>query len=525
MTDAMTTQAGGRNGDLKKARRRKPAADVIHTDRLPPHAEDMERGVLGCIFLSPKECLPAVATRLKSNPQAFYDLRHQTVFAALMRMQDANTPIDILSLHQVLKDDGKLEQIGGIAYVNALQDAVPSAANLDYYLDVVFEKWILRRAIHTCTEAVARIYDHEGEVSQLVDELQHDILNLPTANDTGPKPIKAYAARLQDRIEHYARGLGTITGLPTGFRYWDRLCGGLHPKDIIILGGDPGAGKTSLAMNVAERVAMDGGNPVGVISLEMSAEDLILRLACSRARVNFHKLRTGCPTQEELEKLIALFPKVMAAPIIMDDTGGLTMHEVRSRLRAMRNQHGIRLAIVDYLQLISLTKEQMFLGAASGYADVARGLQQAAKELEIPIIILSQLSNEGRKRGKNEKPKLTDFRETGAIGDVANFAGILWRRPGEPEEEAALRDRISEDPMGNHTLELQMEVLKNKNGPSGMGMTFEFLRWCMRFEDLQYKSKPDELPGVKDKQKKPFNPIDLPTNEELGFTQVPEEEL
>jgi len=234
-----------------------------------------------------------------------------------------------------------------------------------------------------------------------------------------------------------------------------------------------------------------GGNPVGILSLEMSAEDLILRLVCSRTRVNFHKLRTGCATKEELEIVRDALPHVMnekETPIYIDDTSGLTIFEVRSRLRAMKHRYGIRLAVVDYLQLVALTREQMFLGMAAGYADVARGIQQAAKELEIPIIVLSQLSNEGRKRGRNEKSKLTDFRETGAIGDVANFAGILWRPPLETEEEEKLRAAIGSDPMGEHTLAVQMEVLKNKNGPSGMGIQFNFQRWCMRFEDLQYPS-------------------------------------
>lgn len=501
MIDSVSHEAGATR-DLKKARRRTHAApSVLNTDRLPPHSPEAEQGVLGCVLLSPKECLTEAVNRLKGNRLAFYDLRHQTIFVEMMAMQDAALAIDIITLQQRLKDAKVLENVGGIAYLNTLQDACPSAANLEYYLAIVFEKFLLRRMIHTCTDAVARIYEHEGEVDGLIDEVQNDILNLPTASQDGPRPIKAFSDRLMARLETYARGIGTITGLPTGFRYLDRMTGGMHPGDVWIIGGDPGAGKTSLAMNIAERVAFrdgDGGIhygcPVGVISLEMSAEDLILRLACSRARVNFHKLRTGCPTEAELKKLVALFPKVVDAPVILDDAGGLTMHEVRSRLRGMKHRHGIRLAIVDYLQLISLTKEQMFLGAASGYADVARGLQQAAKELQIPIIVLSQLSNEGRKRKKHEQPKLTDFRETGAIGDVANFAGILWRPPLEPEDEQAMREAISADPMGNHTLELQMEVVKNKNGPSGQAAGFEFMRWCMRFEDLQYKSKPDEGP-------------------------------
>ena len=498
MNDSISDAAGA-GSDLKKARRSRAAqpADAIKLDRLPPHDIPNEQGVLGCVLLAPRECLTEVANKFKGQKEAFYDLRHQMIFDALLEMQNAGVAIDVITLQEHLKKTGRLEQVGGIPYLSQLQDTVPSAANLEYYLNIVFEKWILRRMVRTCTDAVGRIYDYTGEVTALVAEVQNDILNLPSPTAAGPKHVGAYAASLKARVDNYARGVGMITGLPTGYRYWDKVFGGMHKTEVIILGGDPGSGKTSLAMNVVERVAVDGGNPVGVMSLEMSAEDLILRLACSKTRVNFHKLRTGCATKEELELIRDAMPHIMdegETPIYMDDSGGLTMFEVRSRLRAMKHRHGIRLAVVDYLQLVALTREQMFLGMAAGYADVARGIQQAAKELEIPIIVLSQLSNEGRKRGKNERPKLTDFRETGAIGDVANFAGILWRPPLKEEEDEKLRAAIAADPMGEHMLAVRMEVLKNKNGPSGTGIEFNFLRWCMRFEDLQYESKGPENP-------------------------------
>lgn len=481
---------------MKKARRggqrsgRPTYADAMKLDRLPPHSDEAEQGVLGCVLLAPKECLSEVATKFRGKHEPFYDPRHQVIFGTLLAMQDDGVEIDVITLQQRLKDRGALEQCGGIAYILQLQDAVPSAANLEFYLGIVLEKWILRTMVQRCTEVVGRIYDYEGDVTHLVEEVQSDILNLPTASTSGPKHIGAYTGQLEDRLNRYARGIGMITGLPTGFRYLDKLVCGMHPTEVFVIGGDPGSGKTSLAMNIAERVAVDGGNPVGVLSLEMSAEDLIMRLACSKTRVNFHKLRTGHATKEDLELMKDALPHIKnkeECPIYLDDASGLTMFEVRSRLRAMVHRYGIRLALVDYLQLVALTKEQMFLGMAGGYGEVTRGIQQAAKELKIPIIVLSQLNNEGRKRGKNERPKLTDFRETGAIGDVANFAGILWRPPMNDEEEMKNRDAISVDPMGNHVLMVRMEVLKNKNGPSGTGVEFEFLRWCMRFEDLKYK--------------------------------------
>lgn len=500
--DSISEKSGANRG-LKGARRRQlTPTDLSKIDRLPPHSPEAEQAVLGCVLLQPKECLTEAVSRLKGNKLAFYDLRHQTIFEHMIEMQTAGQTIDTITLMQHLKNAQALEQIGGLAYLSSLPDTVATATMLDAYLQIVIEKWQLRVMIHACTNAVGQCYEWTGDVNELIDTVQGDILELPTASQEGPQPLRAHGAALVDRLDRYARGIGMLTGLPTGFRYWDRTFAGLHPKDVIILGGDPGAGKTSLAMNVAERVAIDGGNPVGVCSLEMGSEDLILRLACSRARVNFHKLRTGGASKIDLDNVRGILPELMSekkTPIFIDESSGLTLVEIRSRLRAMKHRYGIRLAIVDYLQLIALTREQMFLGMAAGYADVARGLQQAAKELNIPIIVLSQLSNEGRKRGKSEKPKLTDFRETGAIGDVANFAGILWRptlgkdEDGNDQEEA-LRAAIKADPMGNHTLPVEMEVVKNKNGPAGTGIEFNFMRWCMRFEDLQYESKAPELP-------------------------------
>ena len=480
-------------------------------DRLPPHSVEAEQGVLGCILLAPSECLAEAVNRFKGDHDAFYDLRHQGIFDTLMAMQNAGVPIETITLVQQLKDRNLLDAVGGVAYLAELPGTVPGPTNLEHYLTIVFEKWLLRKTIRACTEAVNRIQTHEGNVPELIAQVQADLLNLPSPSQEGAQPLAAYSAALMARMDNYARGIGTVTGLPTGFRYLDRFFSGMHPKEVIIIGGDPGSGKTSFAMNVAERVAIDGRNPVGVVSLEMSAEDLILRLACCRTRVNFHKLRTGCPTKGDLEKVKAILPGLLnetKAPIYIDDSSGLTMFEVRSRLRAMKHRYGIRLAVVDYLQLVALTREQMFLGMAAGYADVARGIQQAAKELGIPIIVLSQLSNEGRKRGRGERPKLTDFRETGAIGDVANFAGILWRQPLDKEAEKEQRERIQKDPMGNHTLAMQMEVLKNKNGPSGTGIQFNFLRWCMRFEDLQYETKEPELP-----EEEPLPPSEPPAPE------------
>ena len=484
MIDSVSDE-GGAGPDLRRAKGSRQVAGAPG-DRLPPYSAEAERGVLGCCLLSARDCLTETASRCKGQYTAFYDQRHQAIFTALLELQNKGVPIDLLTVQQHLKDCDLLDKVGGIPYLSALQDAVPSAANLEAYLTILFEKWVLRRMVMTCTEAVAQIYAHEGEVTQLVTEVQNSILTLPTPFEGGPRPLKHWVSEIEDALNHYRRGHGLITGLRTGYRYLDRWCAGMNAKNVWFIGGDPGSGKTTLAMNIAERMTVDMGIAVGVQSLEMGGRDLILRLACSRTRVNFHKLRTGFGEKEEIDLIQGTLPHLMNSkevPLYIDDSGGLTVHELRSRLRMQKHRYGIQMGIVDYMQLISLTKEQMYLGPAAGYGDVARVLQQTAKELDIPLLILSQLNNEGRKRNKTTKPQMTDFRETGAISDVADFAGILWRPALVKEEETRLREAVAADPMGKHLLKVHLEVLKNKNGPAGSALMFDFLRWCMRFED------------------------------------------
>lgn len=471
-----------------KGNKQQAAATTELADRLPPHSIEAEQGVLGCVLLSPGDVLVECAERWGASTEVFYDIRHIKLMEMIQRLARDGSGLDLVILQQRLRDAGELEACGGLTYLTGLMDAVPSAANFGYYADIVWEKYQLRELQRRVVQIQHAIMTHQGEVNALLNEAEENIYNVPRDRSYGAQPLSACLPDTVDRLEHYARGFGTITGVPTGFRYWDRFSSGLQRQELIIIGGRPGTGKTTLAMNVAERVALNAGSPVGVLSMEMGRTDLTLRLLCARTEVNFHKLRTGGMVEEDQRRMLAVMPRMNKAPIYVDDAAGLTIFDIRARLRAMKQKYGIKLAIVDYLQLASLPAHWKN-DKAGGYGEVAKGLMASAKELDIPIILLSQLSRESEKRGG--RPKMSDLRESGDIEACGHFIGILYREAMEPEEEAELRKTVADNPLAEVTLPVAMEVCKNRNGPSGTDIRFEFKRWCMKFEDEQYRSKLD----------------------------------
>src|SRR6185436_1269670 len=305
MIDSVSDTAGAAP-DLKRARRRK--ADTVpqnglRADRLPPHSPEAEQGVLGCVLLSPNDCLGQCIEKLRSGVEVFYDLRHQTIYSALVQMYDHREAIDVITLQQRLKDKQLLEEIGGIPYLNALQDAVPSAANLSYYLEIVLEKFLLRKMIQTCTDVVGRVYDYEGEVDALLDEVERDVLRISESRvQGGTEGVKQLVHRAIGTIENYFNRQGVLGGLGTGFSDLDRMTDGLHGGEMIVIAARPSMGKTSLAMNIAEHAVLQSKLPVGVFSLEMTAESLMLRMLCSNARVNLRNIREGFMTEMDFPK-------------------------------------------------------------------------------------------------------------------------------------------------------------------------------------------------------------------------------
>ncbi|HVM50932.1 MAG TPA: replicative DNA helicase [Candidatus Acidoferrum sp.] len=470
--------------DLKHTPRRKQALpDPAKVDRLPPHSPEAEQGVLGCILLSPNDCMNECVEKFKSGEEVFYDLRHQTIFSTLTAMYERREAIDIITLQQRLKDRQLLEEVGGIAYIGALPDAVPSAANLRYYLEIVQEKHLLRQMIRTCTDVVGRVYQHEGEVEALLDEVERDILRISESRvQSQTAAMRELVNRAINTIEKFHEGQGQLTGVGTGFPDLDKMTTGLHGGEMIVIAARPSMGKTSLAMNIAEHVALEQRLPVGVFSLEMSADSLVLRMLCSRSRVNLRSVREGFLAERDFPKLTNAAGKLAGAPLFIDDSSGLSILQLRAKARRMYQQHHIKLFVVDYLQLMHSTARRAE-NRQQEIADISSGIKALAKELDVPVVVLSQLNRE-IEREKGRPPRLSDLRESGAIEQDADVVGLLYKpKAGGDDEDGG---GVAEE----EAVSVNLLLAKQRNGPTG-DVELTFLRPYTRFESKAKVSDED----------------------------------
>jgi replicative DNA helicase len=444
-------------------------------------------GVLGCALLDPNQCVGECIEKLKDDGKmAFYDLRHQTIYEALSEMFNARSAIDLITVQQNLKDRQLLDQIGGIAYLSQLQDAVPSAANLAYYLDIVREKYLLRKLITTCSGVVGKVFDYEGDVEALLDEVEKEILRVNESRAQGNMiPVNTLVHEAIATIENYFGRNGQLGGLATGFADLDKMTDGLHGGEMIVIAARPSMGKTSLAMNIAEHVALELKLPVGVFSLEMSSASLILRMMCSLARVNLRSIREGFMSESDFPKLTSAAGRLSAAKLYIDDTAGLSILQLRARARRLAQQHGIKLFVIDYLQLLNSTARRSQENRQQEIADISSGIKALAKELNVPIVVLAQLNREIEK-DKNRKPRMSDLRESGSIEQDADLVGLLYKPDAGDDEEATTPDE-------NAGLPVNLVIAKQRNGPTG-DVNLTFLKPYTRFESAARFSDED-VPG------------------------------
>ncbi len=473
--------------DLQRSRRRPPAssatANTAAIDRLPPSSIEAEQGVLGCVLLSPNDCLGECIEKLKAGPEIFYDLRHQTIFQTLVEMYDERTGIDVITLHQRLKDRQQVEAVGGLAYLASLPDAVPSAAGLAYYLDIVLDKYLLRKMIQTCTSIVGRVFEHEGQVDALLDEVERDIFRICEERVTGANPsVRDLVHQAISTIEEYHKNQGMLTGIGTGFTDFDKMTTGLHAGEMIVIAARPSVGKTSLAMNIAEHVALELKIPTGVFSLEMTADQLVLRMLCSRSRVNLRSIREGFLAERDFPKLTGAAGKLASAPLLIDDTSALSILQLRAKARRMKQQHDIKLFVIDYLQLLHSTSRRAE-NRQQEIAEISGGLKALAKELSVPVIVLSQLNRELEKRGPGERPRLSDLRESGAIEQDADLVGLLYR-------ESKNKDGDEDAEVEQDAIAVKLYIAKQRNGPTG-DVDLTFLKSYTRFESAAKVSAED----------------------------------
>jgi replicative DNA helicase len=445
------------------------SAQEIH--RTLPHSVEAEQGVLGSMLISPREIIAECVERI--SEEYFYVPAHQTIYTVLVELWNAGAGIDLITFTQTLRDRNLLETIGGAAFITSLYTFVPTAANVMYYLEIVREKYVLRQIIAACTESVRRAYEEQDEVNNLLDEVEQKVFAVGEDRFKGQMPgMKEQVMGALESIEQLWERRGGITGISTGFAELDRMTNGLHEAEMIVIAARPSMGKTALAMNIAEHVAISSKLPVAVFSLEMSSQQLVQRLLCSRARVNLQKVREGFLAERDFPSLTSAASKLAEAQIYIDDTAGLSILELRAKARRLKAQKDIQLIVIDYLQLLKSTTRRAQDNRQLEISEISSGIKGLAKELKLPIIVLAQLNRQPEARSGG-KPRLSDLRESGSIEQDADLVGLLVRPEVYEEDEDAKAEKAGE---------AELIIAKQRNGPVGE-VPLTFLKEFTRFED------------------------------------------
>ncbi len=468
-----------------KGRGKKPdytgrgAAYLPDAHRPLPQSIDAEKGLLGSIMHSATVLDDCMA---QMEAKQFHLPAHQAIFELLVEMRNTGKPIDLIAITQTLEDRRMLDEVGGAGAVTELFAFVPTAANADYYREIIKEKFLLRQMISTCTEYVARAHEEQGDVKVLLDEVEARVLEI------GEERFRTALPSMKDMVNDALTGIeklvalkGSITGVSTGFAELDRMTNGMHEGEMFVIAARPSMGKTALAMNIAEHVALEGNKPVAIFSLEMSSHQLVQRLLCSRARVNSKKLRDGFIGKADMANLGATAASLSKSKIFIDDTPGLSILELRAKARRLRNREKIELIVIDYLQLLRSSSRRAQENRQIEIQEISYGIKALSKELKVPVIVLAQLNRnpEQRTGGTKGRPRLSDLRESGTIEQDADVVGLLIR-----EKYYAEDDDQKKEAAGKATL----IIAKQRNGPTGdVPLTFleEFTRFEERAEDRQ----------------------------------------
>ena len=439
----------------------------IYQKVLPQNIE-AEQSVLGGILID-NEALHKVLEIIEPND--FYRDNHKKIFLAFLELSENNTPLDIITVTELLQKKGELTNIGGATYLASLVDSVPTTANITHYAKIIKEKSILRSLIAKATDIVNMGFEASEDVAEILDKAEEAIFSITQQRiQTSYYSIKEIIKQTFETIEELSSKRDSVTGIPTGFVDFDRLTAGLQPSDLIIIAGRPVMGKTSFTLNIAQHAATRAGVPVGFFSLEMSKEQLALRMLCAEARINSQKIRSGFLSERDWLRLTDAAATLSEAPIFIDDTPALSVLEIRAKARRLRSEHNIGLIIVDYLQLMKGrgkvdTREREI-------SEISRSLKALAKELNIPVVAVSQLNRRVEER-ENKRPRLADLRESGAIEQDADLIVFIYR--DEVYNEDTPDKGIAEVIIG-----------KQRSGPTGV-VKLAFLDKYTRFENLLTK--------------------------------------
>src|SRR5678815_3889890 len=437
-------------------------------DKLPPHSIEAEQGVLGCLLLSPADGVARCIQIFKGGPAVFYDHRHRAIYEHIVAKWDANIPIDIITLRQSLDDVGQLESVGGLGYLAGLPNLVPSAENLQHYAEIVANKYVLRRLLVACAEITNQAFAEPKDPSAVVGGAVASIQTISEISvpDTTVGFTKELVNEALDHIEHLQTHASQVAGLSTRLSDLDSLTWGLADGEMIVLAARPSVGKTSLAMNMAEHVAVEQKQPVAVFSMEMTKRALMVRMLCSRARVDGGDMHKGYLTNAEQTKLLVAGTAIANAPLYIDDSSALSIIQLRARAKRMHQMYGIKLFVIDYLQLMNAG---MFRAEnrQQEVTLISSGIKALAKELKVPVIAISQL-----KRTDEREPRLSDLRESGSLEQDADIVILLYKHIKE-----------STTPTGVHQdiIPVKALIAKHRNGPTGE-VSLLFIKSFTKFE-------------------------------------------
>ena len=448
------------------------ADDSLESLKLPPHAVEAEQSVLGGLLLE-NEALDKIADILASSD--FYRHDHRLIYEHIARLVEHNKPADIVTVAEALENSAELSGVGGIAYLGALAQNTPSAANIRRYAEIVRERAVMRQLVEVGSGIADSAFNPQGrDATQLLDEAENRIFQIAEGgkrSSEGFVDIKILLPKVADRIDFLFQrdNPSAVTGVPTGFSDLDNMTSGFQPGELVIVAGRPSMGKTSFALNIAENVALDTGLPVAVFSMEMAATQLAMRLIGSVGRLDQHRMRTGQLEDEDWVRLTTALGKLNEAPIHIDEGASLTSFDVRARSRRLHRQCGrLGLIVVDYLQLMSAPANRQSENRATEISEISRSLKALAKELDVPVVALSQLNRSVEQR-PDKRPVMSDLRESGAIEQDADLILFIYR------------DEVYNPDSADKGM-AEIIIAKQRNGPIGR-IKLTFLGQHTRFEN------------------------------------------
>jgi replicative DNA helicase len=425
----------------------------VSLDRLPPQSIEAEQSVLGALLID-KDAVIEVAEFLRADD--FYRGHHGTIYAAVLDLYERREPVDLVTVSEVLERTGHLDAVGGSAYLTSLINLTPTAVNAVHYGRIVERKAVLRNLIAAAGRIAGIGYEETADVSAAVDRAEQELFAVSQKRiEAGFSPLKALLHSAYDRLDYLHQHKGEISGVKTGFKDLDTLTTGLQRSDLIVLAARPSIGKTSLALNIAEHAAVREGKTVGIFSLEMSKEQLVLRLLSSVANIDSQRLRTGFLEEMDFTRLAPAMNNLAEAPIYIDDTPNISTMELRTKARRLQAEAGLDMLVVDYLQLMQSTIQSRDANRVQEVSEITRGLKSLARELQVPVVALSQLSRQAEMR-ESKEPRLSDLRESGSIEQDADLVIFLWREKERGTEEADADGEV-----------VKLRLAKHRNGPTG----------------------------------------------------------